>query len=265
MKSFKKNPDDYAVVTGASSGIGKQFCRALAKEGYNIVMVARREEKLRDLASEITDEYKVKCEVVVADLSKRKECKKLLTCIDSFNYSMFINCAGFGDCGFFLYGDLDKELAMINVNIRAVHILTKGVLRHFVSINRGYLLNVASSAGLLPAGPYMATYYASKSYVTSFSQAVSRELKNEKKPVYVGVLCPGPVDTEFNYVANVKFSIKGISAQKCVEECIRKMKKQKTVILPGLSIKLAVFGMRFLPNSLCTRMIEHQQKRKIWG
>ena len=126
---------------------------------------------------------------------------------------MLINCAGFGDFGAFTTTSLDKELEMIDVNIKAVHILTKKFLPDMIAKNEGYILNVASVAGLMPAGPYMATYYATKAYVTSFTSAIAEELEEKKSNVYVGSLCPGPVDTEFNKVADVKFNLKGITSE----------------------------------------------------
>jgi short-subunit dehydrogenase len=127
----------------------------------------------------------------------------------------------------------------------------------------GYLLNVASSAGLLPAGPYMATYYATKAYVASLTRAVAQELKEIGSNVYVGALCPGPVDTEFNEVANVEFALSGISAKQCVSYAIRQMKRRKTVIVPSLSIRAATTLGRLIPQELCIRITGLQQKRKL--
>src|SRR3712207_3650653 len=118
-------------------------------------------------------------------------------------------------------------MSMIDINIKAVHILTKLFIQDFLKRDKGYILNVASSAGLMPAGPYMSTYYASKSYVTSLTSGIARELKEHKSNVYIGALCPGPVETEFNKVANSDFSIKGISAKFCAECAVSGMFKRK--------------------------------------
>ena len=122
---------------------------------------------------------------------------------------------------------------------------------------------MASSAGLIPAGPYMATYYATKAYVTSLTRAVARELKEQKSKVYIGCLCPGPVDTEFNDVANVQFALKGISPSYCANYAIDKMKKRKVVIVPSLKMKMAMFGGRLIPDDLYIKIAGHQQKKKF--
>ena len=160
---------------------------------------------------------------------------------------------------------LDKELQMIDVNIRAVHILTKEILKNFSKENKGYILNVASSAGLLPGGPYMATYYATKAYVCSLTRAISKELK-DKGPdnVYVGVLCPGPVDTEFNKVAGGKFALKGISAISCSRAAINGMLKRKTLIVPTFTMKAGIFFSKFVTGNVLLKIISKQQKKKIY-
>jgi short-subunit dehydrogenase len=152
---------------------------------------------------------------------------------------------------------------MMDVNIRAMHILFKKMLQKMQKENGGYILNVASSAGLLPAGPYMSTYYATKAYVSSLTQAVARELKEQGSRVYVGALCPGPVDTEFNDVANVKFALKGISAEYCVEYALKQMIKRKTVIVPTLAMKASTVAGRIAPRSLSIKVTSGQQKKKL--
>jgi short-subunit dehydrogenase len=176
---------------------------------------------------------------------------------------IFINNAGFGDCGCFLETDEKKELAMIDLNVKALHLLTKLVIRKMDYQEGGYLLNVASSAGLMPAGPYMATYYATKAYVASLTRAIARELEEIGSNVYIGALCPGPVDTAFNYVANVEFALPGISAEECVAYAIRQMKRRKTVIVPTLSMKAATTLGRLIPPDLSIRLTGHQQKKKF--
>ncbi|MCR5719669.1 MAG: SDR family oxidoreductase [Lachnospiraceae bacterium] len=235
----------YAVVTGASSGIGKAFCRLLAKD-YNLVMVARREKTLQEMAEELTKEYGAESMILTADLSKTEEVERVCDEISRLDVAVFINNAGLGEAGEFTKTDLDKELFMIDVNVRAVHIFTKKMLKIFADKNEGKLLNVASSAGLLSGGPFMACYYATKSYVTSLSLAVERELKIAGKNVYVGCLCPGPVDTEFNKVANVEFALKGITPKYCAEYALKMMSKGKTLIIPTFRMKLAIFSQRLI-------------------
>jgi short-subunit dehydrogenase len=184
--------------------------------------------------------------------------------ISDLNVEVFVNNAGFGDAGEFVSGSLDKELDMIDVNVRALHILTKEMLKNFQKKGRGYILNIGSSAGLFPAGPYMATYYATKAYVVSFTEAIARELKETNSPVSISVLCPGPVDTEFNRVADVEFSLKGISAAECASYALKEMFKGKVRIVPTLTMKLAVFGTRFISRNATIRLTGRQQKKKIY-
>lgn len=252
----------YAVITGASSGIGECFARRLAKEGYSIVLVARRRERLAKLAHEL-ESAGTKVIIETADLSHKKECFRLMSALGDKRIGVFINNAGFGDCGRFTETSLEKDLDMIDVNVRAVHILTKLVLRKMKAQGGGYLLNVASSAGLIPAGPYMATYYATKAYVASMTRAVARELKEEGSRIYVGALCPGPVDTEFNAVANVEFALPGITPEYCANYAIDQMKRRKVVIVPTFTLKAATTLGRFIPQSAYIAIAGHQQKKKL--
>lgn len=250
----------YAVITGASSGIGAAFARLLAKKGYSLVLVARRKKRLESLAKQLRTD----CEILPADLSDLSECRRVMQALADKNVEIFINNAGFGDCAPFLGGDLDKELEMISLNVRAVHFFTKQMAQKMQKSDYGYLLNVASSAGLLPAGPYMATYYATKAYVTSLTRAAAMELSESRSNVYIGCLCPGPVDTEFNRMANVEFNLKGISAGRCASYALRQMLRRQTVIVPTLRIKAAAVFGRFLPQKLLIRLISRQQKKKIY-
>jgi short-subunit dehydrogenase len=154
-------------------------------------------------------------------------------------------------------------MSMIDVNVKAMHLAMKLALRRMQKQGNGYILNVASSAGLLPGGPYMATYYATKAYVASLTRAVACELKESDSRIYVGALCPGPVDTEFNSVANVEFALKGISVEACVDCAVAQMKKRKTIIIPTARIKLAIFGGKIFPDKLVVRMTAHQQRKKL--
>lgn len=259
-----KEVKGYAVITGASAGIGTCFAENLAKGGYSLVLVARRRERLEALAKTLREKYDTDSKVVICDVSKLDECEGLVKEIENLPVEIFINNAGFGDCNHFLQGDLEKELQMVDVNIKAVHLLMKRMLERMQKINHGYILNLASSAGLLPAGAYMATYYATKAYVTSITQAVARELKEAKSNVYVGCLCPGPVDTEFNQVASVEFALKGISAQYCAEYGLKGMFRRKTVIIPTFRMKLLLTLGKFIPRKMYVAITAMQQKRKLY-
>lgn len=253
--------EKYAVITGASSGIGTEFAKRLAKQGYSLVLVARRKERLRKLAKHLPTE----CEILAADLSSIQECRRVYAALADKRVEVFINNAGFGDCGAFLEGDLEKEHEMIRVNVEAVHFFTKCMVQKMQLVNNGYILNVASSAGLIPAGPYMATYYATKAYVVSLTRAVAEELKQIKSGVYVGCLCPGPVDTEFNSRANVEFALPGISASRCVRYALKQMFRRRVVIVPTVRMKLVITLGHLLPQRLLIRLAAYQQKKKIYA
>ena len=255
----------YAVITGASSGIGVEFAKQLAAHGYNLILVARRKERLIKTARYLSKKFKVKCTVLVKDLSKREECESLFEEIKDYDIEVFINNAGFGVFGAFADTALDSEMDMISVNVSAVHILTKKMVKYFGDKNKGYLLNVASSAGLLPAGPYMSAYYATKAYVVSLTKGIAEELREENKNVYVGALCPGPVETEFNSVAGVSFGSKGISAKECAKTAVDSMFKRKKIIVPGRILKLGTYAAKFVPENLLLKFVSKFQKGKNRG
>jgi len=197
-----------ALVTGASSGIGKDISIELAKKGYDTILVARNVERLNDTKDYIEKTYKKKCVVKVVDLSDRNACLKLHEeVLNEYGIiDVLINNAGFGLCREFIEGDLNKELSMIDTNITSLHILTKLFLQDMQKEDKGYIMNVASIAGFM-AGPLMATYYATKNYVVRLSQAIKYELKVAHSHIKISCLCPGPVETNFSKTAGVKFSL----------------------------------------------------------
>jgi len=247
------------LITGATSGIGMEFARRYASEGCRLILAGRRVERLEKFRQEMGE----RCRVIAADLSEEGQCRALLKDVADEKIDLFINNAGFGTAGSFLETDLGKEITMIRVNDLAMHILFKEILKKMERQGSGTILNVASSAGLLPGGPYMAAYYASKAYVTSLTRAVAEELRQKGSKVYVCALCPGPVNTEFNEHADVVFALKGISAERCVSECVSGMKRRQTIIVPTLLMKAAVFFHHFVPTPLLVRMVAGQQKKKI--
>lgn len=243
-----------ALITGASSGIGIDMARILAEKGCDLILVARDEEKLNTLKNELNTNVKI----VTMDLSIADNCKKLHA--ENPDVDLLINNAGFGDCGNFTKTSLDKEISMINTNITAYHILTKLYLIDMKKVNRGHILNVASIAGFMP-GPLMSTYYATKSYIIRLSEGIREELKKEKSNVKISILCPGPVDTNFNKIANVKFSLKERNSFEVAKYAIEHL--NKFYIVPGLDIKLARFGARLFPSSLVSKITYMIQKRKL--
>ncbi len=246
-----------ALVTGASSGIGREIARELVRRKWNVILVARRLDKLKELKNELGSHAKcVRC-----DLSKLEECKKLHEVMQPQQIDMLVNCAGFGQCGFFDETDLETELRMIDTNIIAVHVLTKLFLQDMIPRKKGYILNVASAAGFF-SGPKMAAYYATKNYVCSLTGAVREEMRRRRLDIKVSALCPGPVDTEFNDVANANFSSKPVSAKYCAKKAVAGVLKGKMFIVPSFKIKSVKFAKRLLPDGLITRINYSFQNKK---
>ena len=245
-----------ALITGASSGIGRDIAKELSKKGYDLVLVARDLEKLNELKLEL----ETSSEVVSMDVSKPENCKELH---DKYiDIDILVNNAGFGDCGYFDKTNLEKELQMINTNIVGYHVLTKLYLQDMKKKNRGKILNVASIAGFMP-GPLMATYYSTKAYVVRLSEAIREELKKEKSNVQISILCPGPVDTNFNKVADVQFALKGLSSDYVARYAVEKLFKGRFYIVPGWKIRLARYGAKIAPNNLVAKICYNMQRRKI--
>ena len=234
-----------ALITGASSGLGADVARILADKGYELILVARRKTKLEKLQKELGD----KVQIEIMDISSTFNCMKLYNKYKKEDIDIVINNAGFGIYGEFTSTSIDKELDMIDINIKTVHTLTKLFLNDFKKKNKGYILNVASSAAFLP-GPLMASYYASKAYVLNLTSAINEELRQVGSEVYVGALCPGPVETEFNRVAKCSFSIKGLDSYEVSKYAIKNMFKKKMIIIPSIKMKLGVFALRLLPTRL---------------
>ena len=246
-----------ALITGASSGLGRDMARALAARGWDLILVACREDRLKELASSLS----VNTTVSVRDLSDADECLRLFEEWEDEPLEMLVNNAGFGLFGAYDEVDLQRELSMIDVNVRAVHILTKRFAEKFEKQGHGRILNVASSAGFLP-GPLMSTYYATKSYVVRYSEALAEELRRRKSPVTISLLCPGPVRTEFDRVAGVQFSLKGLKSEDVAEYAVRKTLRGKRIITPGVVMRMVRFGQRLLPDFLLARIAYGQQHRK---
>ena len=245
-----------ALITGASSGIGRDMARELSKKGYDLVLVARDLDKL----NEVKKELETKIEIICMDISNVDNCKKLYEQYKDID--ILINNAGFGDCGYFSKTNLEKEISMINTNIVAYHVLTKLYLQDMKQKNSGKILNVASIAGFMP-GPLMATYYATKNYVVRLSEAIREELNKQKSKVQISILCPGPVDTNFNKVADVEFALKGLSSEYVAKYGIKKFLKGKFYIIPGWKIKLAKIGCKIAPTNIVSKISYNMQKRKI--
>ena len=198
--------------------------------------------------------------IIVADVSKEENCKMIYE--KEKNIDILVNNAGFGVFGEFVNTDLEREINLINTNITAVHILTKLYLKEMVKRNSGIILNVSSIAGCMP-GPLMCAYYSSKAYVLRLSEGIREELKKQKSKVQISVLEPGPVETNFNNVANVKMSLKSLSSEYVAKYTVKKLLKGKFSIVPGIHIRFLRFFAKITPNNIMTKLVYKSQVAKI--
>ena len=246
-----------ALITGASSGIGKDIACILGNLGYDLIVVARRKNILNELKKEV----KTNVLVIPLDLSEEDNLETLWNAVKDEDIDILVNNAGFGLFGEFDKTDLDTEFKMIDVNIKAVHYLTKKFLIKFKEKNSGHILNVASSAGFM-AGPKLSTYYATKNYVLRLTEAIYEELKVDKSNVKISSLCPGPVDTEFNKVAHGEFHTSSLSSKYVAKYAIKEMFKNKLYIIPSFKMKAAVFLTRLAPRKILLKITYKIQDRK---
>ncbi len=246
-----------ALVTGASSGIGRDMARELSRRGYDLIITARRRDRLEELAEKLPTRVRV----IEMDLSRADNCRRLHELTAEEPVDVLINNAGFGVFGAFEESDLERELEMLDINIRATHMLTKLYLRDFLRRGEGMILNVSSSAAFLP-GPLLSSYYASKAYVLRLTEAIHEELRRKGSAVYIGALCPGPVKTEFDRVAGVHFSVKGMDSGRVARYALDQMFRRRMVIIPGAQMKLARQMTRLLPQQMLLRAAWHLQERK---
>lgn len=256
--------EKYALITGASGGIGLEFAHILAKDGFDLILVARTLEKLEDLSIIISKEYMRKAVVIQSDLSKPGSALALFNQLAEEEYAVevVINNAGFGDNGYFYETDFSRDIQMINLNITSLYELNKLFVKEMIKKRRGQILNLASVASFMP-GPYMALYYATKAFVFNFSVAIAKEL--EGSGVTVTALCPGPTRSEFFNNANA--SDKRVSSMFIMPEAkdvasygYKCMKKGKKFAVHGRSNKILVFVTRFLPLSFITSIVGMIQK-----
>ncbi|WP_458407111.1 SDR family NAD(P)-dependent oxidoreductase [Anaerotignum sp.] len=246
-----------ALITGATSGIGRDMAIILAKRGIDLIIASRDTKKMQALARHLP----VNVKIVTVDLSKESDCYYLYNEVKEENIDILINNAGFGAFGYSWEVPLETELNMLDLNVRAVHILTKLFLQDFRKKDSGYILNVASSAGFL-AGPLMSTYYATKSYVLRFTEAIHEELRRSGSNVKISALCPGHVETGFDKRANVRHSIGGLTSRKVAKSGINGMFRGDVVILPGILMKLTYIGEKFLTEPLMLKVAYTAQSKK---
>ena len=244
-----------ALITGASSGIGLEMAKYLSSLGHEVILVAKDEKKLNDVKEAMPTDTKVYC----YDLSVIDNCFLLYDKVKDEKIDIVINNAGYGIFGDYEMDNIDREMNMIDLNVKCLHILTKLFVNNK---NTKYIMNVASSAGLMKGGPLMSGYYATKSYVCSYSFALYEELRRRGVDKHISVLCPGPVNTNFNKVANVKFNIKSLEAPEVEKYAIDKMFKNKLLIIPGATVRMGVFFSRFLPLKALLKITYNIQDKK---
>lgn len=244
-----------ALITGAGSGIGRDMARCLSEKNIKIYAVGRNRGRLEALKKEIG------CKIYICDLSDRNAVTELYEELKHEDIDILINNAGFGAFGRFETSSLETEIELIDTNITALHILTKLFYKDFMKRNSGYILNVASSAAFM-AGPLLSSYYASKNYVLRLTEAIYEETRRLHKNVNISVFCPGPVDTNFNERADVKFAIKGISSEFAAKYAIDKMFRKKLIIVPTFKMKCGVFLLRFVPHRLMLKIAYRIQHKK---
>ena len=252
----------WALVTGSSSGIGRDMARYLYDLGYNLILVARNRDGLECLKKELEiKKDKQQIIVIPKNLSNIENCKQVYEETKEIDLDLLVNNAGFGIFGEFSETNLTTEINLINTNITAVHILTKLYLKDMLKKDKGNILNVASIAGMEP-GPLMATYYASKAYVIRLSRAINKEIKKKKSKVKISILCPGPVDTNFNNVAKVVFKAPSMLSEKVAKYGIDKALKGKLIIIPGILNKSVRLFSKILPDCILEEAAYHIQRRK---
>jgi short-subunit dehydrogenase len=240
------------LVTGASAGLGAEFARQCAARGDEVVLVARREERLRALASEIGNAH-----VVAADLAAPGAPEKLIAELEARGLSVacLINNAGFGLAGKFADLPLPRQREMLDLNVSALTELCRLVLSGMIERRQGAILNVAST-GAFQAGPGIAVYFATKAYVLSFTEGLHQELKGSG--VKVSALCPGPTATEFGEVAGItsqSFGAFSADAASVVAAGLKGLDRNKAVVIPGLTNKLSAQSNRLIPRAAMRRIV----------
>ena len=256
-----------AIITGASSGIGRDFADLFARDGHDLILVARRRDALETLCRTLAERYGVSCEAFPADLAKRLEREHLAARLRSADarVSALVNNAGIGVHGYFSDTDVERELELIELNIAALTQLTKLVLPGMLARGQGQIVNVSSVAAFQP-GPLMAVYYASKAYVQSFSEAVAEEV--DGTGVTVTAVCPGPTITEFQTSAGIRPNAPHVGAppmtsREVAETAYRAMQRGERVVVTGFRNKLVVFANRILSRKRMTGLVRRVQQRRL--
>ncbi|HON19252.1 MAG TPA: SDR family oxidoreductase [Salinivirgaceae bacterium] len=253
----------YALITGASSGIGLELARVFAENKINLIIVARNGEKLQELKIELETKHSIEVNVFVYDLTDLEQCRKLCEDIERQNLIVeyLINNAGFGHYGLFHETNPDVDISMIRLNVESLTYLTHRIVKPMIQQKRGTIVNVASTAGFIP-GPFMATYFATKNYVVALSLALAVELKPHG--IHVMVLCPGPTASNFAKAANIKgsdiFNPKIPTSRQVAEFAFASIKKKKNLAIHGAKNRFTIWLSRFMPRTFLANMVGKAQK-----
>jgi short-subunit dehydrogenase len=252
-------PESTALITGASSGIGADLARSLARRGHGVVLVARRTERLEELAAELHDEQAVRAETLACDLSDAGERAAMLDRLGELGLTVevLVNNAGFGSGGLFQKLDQERELQMVRLNVEAVVHLCGRFVPEMVRAGRGAVLNVASTASFQPL-PRQATYAATKAFVSAFTDGIYADLRGTG--VTATCLCPGPVETEFPDSAGIEDAAEGLpsifwtQSDHVAEEAVKGLERGKRVVIPGAINRATALGGQHVPRGLLLRL-----------
>ena len=254
-----------ALITGASAGLGTHFALALAAEGHDLILVARRTDRLEQLAQLARTKHGVSAHVLPADLAKKNAVAKLVEAVSlqGLSVDLLVNNAGYGARGAFAEMDRQMQVRMIDLNCRALMELSHAFLPDMLAAKRGAILNVASTAAFQP-GPWMAVYYATKAFVLSFSEALHEEVKD--RGVHVSALCPGPTRTEFADLADMGdselFKRFASAPEQVVADGLKALKANRAVMVSGGMNKVMAGSIRFTPRLLARRIAGSLQKAR---
>lgn len=251
------------LITGAASGLGLEFAKLYAKDNNNLLLVDINEEKLNNVKKELSN-YNVIVDSIVADLTKKEELVKVYNYTKEKDYfvSNLVNSAGFGDRTDFIDMDIDKQMAMTDVDCNALLYFSRVFLENMLKYNEGHIINISSIAGFMP-GPYMCTYHACKAYVLLLGEAISHEIR--KTNVKLLTLCPGPFLSNFVKEAGNDYTfkkIKPMTAEYVAKFGYKKSIKGKKLAIVGSKNRLTVFACRFFPRSMVTSVSAKNMKKE---
>lgn len=256
--------NEAVLITGATGGLGEEFAKRYAKNGQNLVLVARNEEGLYKIKNELENQYDINVHVYKKDLSEENAALSIYDYVleKHLFINVLINNAGFGDYGKFINSDLNKQTDMVHVNVLSLMELCHLFIKLMQQKKEGTILSICSIAGFQP-GPLMSVYYATKAFVLSFTEALAVEMKDTG--LLISALCPGPTNTGFVGAAKLENSglfkhIKNSTAKEVVNYNFNRMKKKKVIIIPGLLNKIMIFSSRILPRSVVRNFVHLIQK-----